>query len=180
MKKELGGSGGRGAFSWNRNDRLAAFLTNSNRIKGMISGQKTPGLGDFNSLQAGDEQLTFMRSFGFIFAYWNHEDIWGSWCATFQGIHTILTRFDADYNLAHPNAPANLATKWADFNRKELNGIAEIGRSYVDSLYSARKPAGGIFYRTFWYTRWWTTLYAPLINQKSYISFDKTCPGLPR
>lgn len=74
MMRELGGWGSE-PFAWDQRQRLAAFLTDSNRLKGVISGGKTPGTGDFTSLSAGDEQLTFLRNFGFIFAYWNHADI---------------------------------------------------------------------------------------------------------
>jgi hypothetical protein len=152
-------------------------LTNSNRLKGEIRGGKTPGVAAFNALLAGDEQLTFLRTFRFIFAYWNHDDIWGSWCASYSGIYGILTRFDQAYGGANP-APANLASKWATFNRRELDNIARIGRDYVDLLYSLKKPVGGLWgYR--WDLKWYTVMRAPLLNQRSYIQFSKTCPNLP-
>tara|TARA_R110002003_G_scaffold722_7_gene21364 strand:- start:13737 stop:13988 length:252 start_codon:yes stop_codon:yes gene_type:complete len=72
--RQLGGWGTR-TFAWDQRQRLAAFLTNSNRLKGEIRDGKTPGVAAFNALLAGDEQLTFLRTFRFIFAYWNHDDI---------------------------------------------------------------------------------------------------------
>lgn len=176
MSRELGGWARRG-FRWDQRQRLAVFLTNSNRLKGQISGDRTPGTGDFTGLQAGDEQLMFLREFGMIFAYWNHPDIWDSWCATYNGIRDILIRFDAAYGGANP-VPANLAQKWADFSRRELNDIARIGRAYVDLLYSLKKPVGGIW-GYWWDLKWYTVMTAPLLNQRSYIKFTNRCANLP-
>lgn len=102
---------------------------------------------------------------------------WGSWCASYSGIYGILTRFDQAYGGANP-APANLASKWATFNRRELDNIARIGRDYVDLLYSLKKPVGGLW-GYWWDLKWYTVMRAPLLNQRSYIQFSKTCPNLP-
>lgn len=180
MKQQLGGHGGRQGQPgyWDRRNRLAAFLTSPNRIKGVLSGGGTPGIGDYNSLLAGDEQLTYLREFGYIFAYWNHDDIWGSWCDSYRGILSVLQQFDSGNGGLGPT-PANLASKWATHVRRDLNIIARIGNAYVDNLYNQRKSVGGIW-KFWWDAKWYATLYAPLINNKSYIKFDKTCQGLPR
>lgn len=176
MSRELGGWARRG-FRWDQRQRLAAFITNSNRLKGVITTGNSPGTSDFNGLLAGDEQLEFLRNFGMIFAYWNHADIWASWCASYNGMRNILVQFDAAYGGANP-VPADLAQKWATFNRQELNNIARIGREYVDLLYSIKKPVGGLW-GYWWDLKWYTVMTAPIVNQRSYIKFTQTCANLP-
>ena len=154
------------------------FLAYSNRMKGVLSGLKTAIKDDkFDGLEAGDEQLTLAKNFGIIYAYWNVQEIWNSFCDSYNGMRDILDRFDQDWILNNPNNPSNLRDQWGSFVREELAKLAMNGRTQAMSMFNSKKAVGG-FWGFWWEAKWWYVFKAPIVNQYSYIKLDKSCRNL--
>ncbi|KAJ6194672.1 hypothetical protein J3E72DRAFT_198535 [Bipolaris maydis] len=171
MMRELGNK--------NRPNRLAVFLARSNRMKGTLSSHNSAAnLNTFDALQAGDEQLMYVKEFGMIFAYWNIPDIWNSFCDSYNGMRDVLSDFDRSWNSAHATDPSDLAGQWESWNRNNLRIIAQNGRYQAMSLYNRRKQIGGL-YGYWWSLKWWTVFSAPLgQSQYEYIKLDRSCRNL--
>ncbi|KAJ8110045.1 hypothetical protein OPT61_g7002 [Boeremia exigua] len=159
--------------------RLAVFMARSNRMKGSLSGWDTAAnTATFDNLQAGDEQLMYVKEFGMVFAYWNLPEIWNSYCDSYNGMRDVLAEFDRNWNLAHANDPSDLMTQWETWNRNNLKTIALNGRMQALSLYNRRKQIGGL-YGAWWSAKWWLVFSAPLgQSQYAYIALDRTCRNL--
>jgi len=161
-----------------RRDRLAVFLASPNGMKGQISRfVSTVNQNKFNGKEAGDEQLLYAKNFGMIFSYWNINEIWNSWCLSYNGILDVLQDFDRDWALNNPHDPLSLATEWQVFILFELDAIVTNSRRQAMTMYNSKKPVGGTWGR-WWDLKWWMVYKAPLVNQYSYISLSKTCRRL--
>ena len=159
-------------------ERLAVFLASSNRMKGDLSGEKTTvNLVKFGNMEAGEEQLLYAKMFGMVFSYWNIDEIWNSWCDSYNGLLDVWQTFDRDWALNNPHDPLVLATEWQIFILFEINAIVLSSRQQAMTMYNSRKPVGGTWGR-WWDLKWWIVYKAPLLNQYSYISLSKTCRRL--
>ncbi|KAF5980123.1 glycoside hydrolase family 18 protein [Fusarium bulbicola] len=130
-------------------DRLAIFLSNSNRLKGsLFKGISTTTNAGFAKLEAGAEQLLHVREIGLIFGYMGRDEVWEAFCDSYNGMLDLMERFDAWY-LKETKKTSDLATQWSDFIRSELDMVVRQARSDVKRLYDQKKPAGKK-YEDFW------------------------------
>jgi hypothetical protein len=168
MMQELGTS--------NTPNRLSVFLARSNRMKGTLAGHNTAAnVNTFDALQAGDEQLMYVKEFGMIFAYWNIPEIWNSFCDSYNGMRDVLINFDRSWNSAHATDKSDLAGQWATWNRDNLRIIAQKGRDQAMSLYNRRKQVGGV-YGAWWTAKWWAVFQVPFgQSQYAYIKLNRSC-----
>ncbi|RGP61415.1 glycosyl hydrolases family 18 [Fusarium longipes] len=132
-------------------DRLAIFLSNSNRLKGsLFKGVSSTSDAHFNSLDAGAEQLLHVRELGLVFGYMGRDDIWDAFCASYNGILDLMEQFDAWY-LKKSTNKSDLAAEWVKFIRSELDMVVKQARDDVKRMYQKKKPAGPN-YDAFWET----------------------------
>jgi hypothetical protein len=158
--------------------RLAVFVSRSNRLKGTLSGWKTAvNTASFDLLKPGDEQISYAKEFGMIFSYWNIDEIWSSYCDSYNGMRDVLGNFDTEWDRAHPNDPSGLQAMWQSFNKDNLREVTTRGRAQAMSMYNRRHTVGGLS-EAFWIAKWWAVYSAPLVNQYSYIKLDKPCRNL--
>ncbi|KAF5557753.1 glycosyl hydrolase family 18 [Fusarium napiforme] len=130
-------------------DRLAIFLSNSNRMKGaLFKGISTTTTASFAQLEAGAEQLLHVRELGFVFGYMGRDDIWGAFCDSYNGILDLMETFDTWY-LKESKSTSDLAAQWVSFIRSELDMVARQAQADVRSMYRQKKPAGKK-YEDFW------------------------------
>ncbi|KAF5974968.1 glycoside hydrolase family 18 [Fusarium coicis] len=130
-------------------DRLAIFLSNSNRMKGaLFKGISTTTSASFAQLEAGAEQLLHVRELGFVFGYMGRDDIWGAFCDSYNGILDLMETFDTWY-FKESKSTSDLAAQWVSFIRSELDMVSRQARADVKSMYRQKKPAGKN-YEDFW------------------------------
>jgi len=93
----------------------------------------------------GDDQLIMAREIGMIFGYMNLDPIWQSFCATYNGILTLLTEFDQWYPTYAIGSSSNLAGEWPLFIRSELDNAVTSARANLNSMVQKKSFAGAAF-----------------------------------
>lgn len=123
-------------------DRLTVFLANSNGHKGTLFGGKQAIRSTiFMAASPGDEQITMAREIGFIFPYMNTDDVWQSFCASYNGMLTKIEGFDQWYQQKVGTSP-NLAAEWPKFIRSELDLVVTNARANINLMNNLRSYAG--------------------------------------
>jgi hypothetical protein len=79
MGDELGSRDRQGGF--------AVILTDSNWMKGaIVKGSSAIQTSRWDNMDAGDEQLAYLKELGILFSYWNHPEVWQSFCDSYTGM----------------------------------------------------------------------------------------------
>lgn len=73
-----------------------------------------------------------------LFSYWNHPEVWQSFCDSYNGMCDVLLQFDNWYTANQ--GPSDLAGQWKKFNQLELKRIVEKGKASAQYLKESRKP----------------------------------------
>ncbi|SPJ91021.1 uncharacterized protein FTOL_13423 [Fusarium torulosum] len=156
-------------------DRLAIFLSNSNRMKGsLFGGSKTTTDATFDKLAAGAEQLLQAREVGLIFGYMGRDEVWGAFCDSYNGILDLMALFDAWYLKKSTNT-SDLAAQWVKFIRSELDMVAKQAQDDVKRLYGRKKSASKK------YDDFWEVVMKGPTAEMNKVKLDKisTCKKLP-
>lgn len=165
--------------SRDRQGRLAVFLTDSNWMKGaIVKGSSPIQTSRWDNLDLGDEQLAYLKELGMLFSYWNHPEVWQSFCDSYNGMRDVLLQFDNWY-IAN-RGPSDLVGEWKKFNQLELKRIVERGKASAQYLKESRKPVPGFWGRG-WTLKWqglFTYFPGNLLYQFGTIKLDQTCVNL--
>ncbi|RAQ66659.1 hypothetical protein AFCA_000187 [Aspergillus flavus] len=165
--------------SRDRQGRLAVFLTDSNWMKGaIVKGSSPIQTSRWDNLDLGDEQLAYLKELGMLFSYWNHPEVWQSFCDSYNGMRDVLLQFDNWY-IAN-RGPSDLVGEWKKFNQLELKRIVERGKASAQYLKESRKPVPGFWGRG-WTLKWqglFTYFPGNLLYQFGTIKLDQTCVDL--
>ncbi|OCL13057.1 hypothetical protein AOQ84DRAFT_372514 [Glonium stellatum] len=162
-------------------DRLTVFLTNANRIKGKFFQFTTAvSFQDFNNLQAGDEQLAFMKELGMVFTYINNADVAQSFCTSYNGMLNVLDQFDQWYTAYGPDrTTSNLRNEFSRHVRTDLDQVVLDGRRYANMLYNTYKRVG-LVWRLWWAAKWYSMFQrGSPFYQYGQIKIDFGCANLP-
>ncbi|KAF7554596.1 hypothetical protein G7Z17_g2800 [Cylindrodendrum hubeiense] len=130
-------------------NRLTLFMSMPNQHKGrLFRGFDAVGLTKFKKLAKGADQLLEARYIGMIFPYLNHDEVWESFCETYNAISVRLQDFDTWYE-EETGAESNLADEWAKFVRSDLDMVVNKARTNLKMLYDKKKWAGAQ-YKILW------------------------------
>jgi len=161
--------------SQDHQSRLTVFQSRSNGMKGrLFKGTVSMTSVKFAELEAGAEQLLAARQVGMIFTYMNHNEVWASFCETYNGILDRLEEADAWYK-AKTGATSYLAEEWPKFVRQELDFVVERARMDLKMMNQNRKTAGAP------YTAFWLTIMNIPAGEIQKVKLERTdlCRNLP-
>ncbi|KAI0123659.1 hypothetical protein BJ170DRAFT_659563 [Xylariales sp. AK1849] len=156
-------------------DRLTIFLRRPNVKKGQLFGGKVSVTqATFAGREKGAEQLLEARETGMIFPYMNDDDVWQSFCDSYNGILDVLTQFDGWYQDL-TGADSFLADEWPKFIRSELDMAVTRARKDLKMMDQNREAAGIL------YTQRWATIMAVNGGEIQKVKLDRVdiCRNLP-
>lgn len=155
-------------------DRLTVFMKRPNQNKGrLFKDSRAMSMSTFGELEKGPEQLLAAREVGLIFPYLNHDEVWESFCDTYNGVLDHLVDFDSWYE-TKTGAPSNLRGEWPRFIRSELDMVVRKARLNVREMNLNRKSAGAR------YTGLWATMMG-VNGEMRKVKLERTdhCRNLP-
>jgi len=118
--------------------RLTVFLSGPNNYKGnLFDGTAPVDVTNFSKIKDTEQQMTLAPAVGMISPYMNNDDVWESFCDTYNAIYNVLSDFDVWYQLtANPSnkSKSNLSAEWAKHIRAELDMVVTNARKNVEDL----------------------------------------------
>lgn len=123
-------------------DRLTVFMTMPNQHKGrLMDGKTAVSMPKFATLDKSAEQLLAAREIGMVFLYLNHDEVWQSYCATYNGILDRMVEFD-DWYKAQTGVDSKMREEWPKFIRSELDTAVHRARENIREINQNRKSTG--------------------------------------